>query len=98
MSLGKYDFVIVVPQISSPSSGSSSPSIIWNNTVFANSLSAKKAILFPSFTVNVTLSKTFTPSTVLLIFFTCKISLPGSLSGLKSTYGYFLFDGFISSS
>ena len=97
LSLGKYALVIVVPQTSSPSSGSISPAIIWNNTVFAFSLSAKNAILSFAFTVNDTLSNNFTPSTVLEIFLTCKISFPGSLSGLKSMYGYFLFDGFISS-
>ena len=98
LSFGKYDFVIVVPHTSSPLSGSISPAIIWNSIVFAISLSAKNAILSSCFTVNDTLSSTFTPSNVLLMFFTCRISFPGSLSGLKSTYGYFLFDGFISSS
>ena len=44
------------------------------------------------------LSNNFIPSIVLETFFTCNISFPGSLSGLKSIYGYFLFDGFISSS
>ena len=89
--------MIVCPQIISPSSGSSSPSIIWNNTVFANSLSAKNAILSFDFTVNDTLFNIFSPFIVLEIFFTCNISFPGSLSGLKSTYGYFLLDGLISS-
>ena len=97
MSLGKYELVIVVPHTISPSSGSTSPAIIWNNNVFAFSLSASNAILSPCFTVNETLSNNFSPFTVLVIFLTCKISFPGSLSGLKSTYGYFLFDGFISS-
>ena len=31
------------------------------------------------------------------MFFTCKISFPASLSDLKSIYGYFLFEGLISS-
>ena len=44
------------------------------------------------------MSKTFFPSIVLVIFLSDKISFPGSLSGLKSIYGYFLLDGFISSS
>ena len=61
-------------------------------------MSAKNAILSPCFTVNDTLSSIFTPSTVFDMFLTCRISFPGSLSGLKSTYGYFLFDGLISSS
>ena len=65
---------------------------------FAFSLSAKNAILLSCFTVNDMLFNSFTPSTVFDMFFTCSISFPGSLSGLKSTYGYFLFDGFISSS
>jgi len=77
--------VIVCPQIISPSSGSNSPSIIWNNTVFAFSLSAKNAILSFDFTVNEMLSKIFSPFIVFEIFFTCNISFPGSLSGLKST-------------
>ena len=97
MSFGKYELVIVVPQINSPESGSSSPLIILKSSVFAISLSAKKAILSPGFTLNDILSSIFTPSIVLEMFFTCKISFPGSLSGLKSIYGYFLLDGFISS-
>ena len=76
--------MIVVPQINSPSSGSISPAIIWKRTVFASSLSDKNAILSSLFTVNETLSNNFSPFIVLLIFFTSKISFPGSLSGLKS--------------
>ena len=97
LSLGKYVWEIVCPQIISPLSGSISPSIIWNKTVFASSLSAKNAILSSGFTVNVILSNIFSPLIVLDIFLTCNISFPGSLSGLKSTYGYFLFEGLISS-
>ena len=90
--------VIVVPQFISPASGSNSPAIIWNNTVFAFSLSARNAILSPGFTVNEILFNIFSPSIVFDMFFTSSISFPGSLSTLKSTYGYLRFDGFISSS
>ena len=44
------------------------------------------------------LSNTFSPLIVFEIFLTSNTSLPCSLSGLKSTYGYFLFEGLISSS
>ena len=64
---------------------------------FASSLSASTAILSSAFTVKLILFNTFTPSTVLERFFTTNISFPTSLSGLKSMYGYFLLDGFISS-
>ena len=50
------------------------------------------------FTVNDMLFSIFSPFIVFDIFFTCNISFPASLSGLKSIYGYFLLDGFISSS
>ena len=53
--------------------------------------------MLSAFTVKDTLSNTFSPSIVLLIFLTVRISFPGSLSALKSIYGYLLFDGFISS-
>ena len=76
--------MIVVPHTSSPSSGSISPAIIWNKTVFAISLSDKRAILSSLFTVNVTLSNIFSPFIVFEIFLTSRISFPCSLSGLKS--------------
>ena len=47
--------------------------------------------------MNEILFNIFSPFIVLEMFFTCKISFPGSLSGLKSIYGYLLFDGIISS-
>ena len=47
--------------------------------------------------LNDTLSKTLTPSTVLVNPSTSKTSFPISLSGVNPTYGYLLLDGCISS-
>ena len=88
---------MLIPHLNSPSSGSNSPIIILNNVVTANSFSLRKAILSPLFTRKVTLSKTLTPSIVLLMESAKKISLPGSLSIEKLTNGYFREDAGISS-
>jgi len=65
--------------------------------VYAASLVPTKAILSPLYTVKLTLSRTFSPSMVLLKSTTVRISLPTSLSGLKDTKGYLRLDGLISS-
>ena len=69
-----------------------------NNVVVASSLEPTNAILSSLFTINDILSRTLTPSIVLEIPSTVSTSLPISLDGLKSIYGYFLLDGLISSS
>ena len=69
-----------------------------NNVVVASSLEPTNAILSSLFTINDILSRTLTPSIVLDIPSTVSTSLPISLDGLKSIYGYFLLDGLISSS
>ena len=73
------------------------PVIILKRVVVASSLEPTNAILSSWFTINDTLSSTLTPSIVLEIPSTVSTSLPISLAGLKSIYGYFLLDGLISS-
>ncbi|MNP00064.1 hypothetical protein D3C76_918480 [compost metagenome] len=89
--------VVVIPHVTVPSSGSNSPISILNNVVSGKPSFATNAILSPFVTVKETLFKTFSPSIVLDILLTVTTSLPISLLGLKSIYGYFLVDGFISS-
>ena len=73
------------------------PVIILKSVVVASSLEPTNAILSSWLTINDTLSSTLTPSIVLEIPSTVSTSLPISLAGLKSIYGYFLLDGLISS-
>ena len=70
-----------------PASGSSSPIKILKSVGTANSFDAVNAILSVRPTVNVTLSSTFTPSTVFVRPETVRTSLPSSLSIVKPTYG-----------
>ena len=81
-----------------PSSGSISPVSIWKKVVAAIVLLPTKATLSSLFMTNEISSSTLTPSIVLEICSTVRTSLPISLSGLKSIYGYLRLDGFISSS
>ena len=93
LSLGKYEVEIVIPHLNEPLSGSISPFNILNNVVIAISLDPIKAILSSLLTLKLTLSKTLTPSIVLLNPSTTNISLPTSLSGLNPTNGYLLVAG-----
>ena len=56
-----------------------------------------KATLSSLSSLKDTLSKTLTPSTVLVKPSTSRTSFPISLSGVNPTYGYLLLDGCISS-
>ena len=88
---------MVTPHLKLPSSGSISPTRMRNSAVAPASLSPTKAILSPLRTVKVTLSSTFTPSTVLDRFSTVRMSLPASRSGSKPTKGYFRLEAGICS-
>src|SRR5690606_27126859 len=98
LSLGKYACEVVTPQLYSPASASSSPITIWKKVVFARPFGPTKAILSPLLTTKLTLSSTFSLSTVLVKPSTLRSCLPASRSDLKCRNGYFRFEGRISSS
>ena len=78
---------VVTPHLKLPSSGLISPIRIWNSVVMASSLSEINAILSPRRTMKDTLSNTFSPSMVLEMPRTSRISLPASRSCWNATHG-----------
>src|SRR5450756_1341071 len=81
---------MVTPQRKLPLSGSSSPTRIWKRVVRARELPPTKAILSPLRTIRSKLFNTLTPSISLVSPLIARMISPQALSGLKTTYGYFL--------
>ena len=98
LSFGKKLCEVETPHLKLPSSGCISPANICISAVWPASLSPTRAILSLRFMTKLTLSSTFTPSTVFESPSTNRMSLPASRSGEKPTKGYLRLDAGISSS